>query len=155
MIPADMVGGVSKATAADLKVSAGVLKTFKQRVDKILHDFESSPGSSSKVGDQRVSRASISGSSSPFHEADALHSQYEQVHERITSLSKMLGLQIEAMSIASHGAEVGFGNLEEEQRRRFWEIQTKIDREHQQAEAEKKHDQKRSDAKQVKGGSFK
>ncbi|MFI6880881.1 hypothetical protein ACIBL6_46265 [Streptomyces sp. NPDC050400] len=144
MIPADG-GGVSKAAAADLKVGAGVLKTFKQRVDKILQDFEGSDGSSAKVSDQRVNRAALSSGSSQFGEADVLHLQYEQVHSRITSLSKMLGMQIEAMSIASHGAEVGFANLEEDQRRRFWEIQTKIDR-------ERPRDTDRTDDQQSKGG---
>ncbi|MEV1026723.1 hypothetical protein [Streptomyces sp. NPDC050264] len=145
MIPADMGGGVSTAAAADLKVGADVLATFKQRVDKILREFEGSPGSSTKVGDQQISRAALSSGASPFGEADVLHLQYEQVHSRITSLSKMLGMQIEAMSIASHGAEVGFANLEEDQRRRFWEIQTKIDL---SAQDTKDH----SNAQQSKGG---
>lgn len=127
VIPADG-GGVSTAAAADLKVGSEVLKTFKQRVDKILRDFETSAGSSGKVGDQQISRSAITSGSSAFIEADVLHLQYEQVHTRIMSLSKMLGMQIEAMSIASHGAEIGFANLEEDQRRRFWEIQTHIDR---------------------------
>ncbi|WP_202500861.1 hypothetical protein [Streptomyces sp. SID5785] len=147
MLPAEG-GGVSKAAAADLKVGATVLTTFKQRVDKILRDFESSDGGSAKVRDHQVTRAAVTSGSRDFIEADVLHLQYEQVHTRITSLSKMLGMQIEAMSIASHGAEVGFANLEEDQRRRFWEIQTKIDQEHRAAGSGQGH----SDAQSVETG---
>ncbi|GAA2322054.1 hypothetical protein OKJ48_18405 [Streptomyces kunmingensis] len=125
MIPADG-GGVSTAAAADLKVGAGVLQTFKQRVDKILRDFEGSDGSSSKVGHHTFTQDAVTSAVS-FYEAVSLHKEYETIHGRITELSKMLALQIEAMGIASHGAEVGFDNLEEDQRRRFWAIQTKID----------------------------
>ncbi|MET9497804.1 hypothetical protein [Streptomyces sp. NPDC006552] len=147
MLPAEG-GGVSKAAAADLKVGSEVLTTFKQRVDKILQDFEGSPGSSAKVGDHQISRTAVTSGTGAFVEADVLHLSYEQVHSRITSLSKMLGMQIEAMSIASHGAEVGFANLEEDQRRRFWEIQTKIDHQHRAAEPSKGH----GDETQSKGG---
>ncbi|WP_263165218.1 hypothetical protein [Streptomyces sp. SCSIO ZS0520] len=121
-------GGNSQGAAADLKVGAGVLLTFKQRVDKILDEFEGSNGSASKVGHLRFTQGAVTGSAD-FHEAVALHSEYESIHERITSLSKMLSLQIEAMGIAVHGAEIGFDNLEEDERRRFWEIQTRVDRE--------------------------
>ncbi len=89
MLPADMNSGSSPSTAADLKVGADVLMTFKQHIDKLLSEFEDS-GSASKVGAHRVSRTSLSGHGSPFHEADALFTQYEQVHEHITQLSKTL-----------------------------------------------------------------
>lgn len=126
MLPA-IEGGVSMAAAADLKVGATVLTTFKQRVDKILEDFENSPGSSGKVQHQRFTQDAVA-SSSAFGEAVGFHQQYESVHTKITELSKMLSLQIEAMGIAAHGAEIGFDNLEEEQRRRFWAIQSKMKR---------------------------
>ncbi|MCQ4213886.1 hypothetical protein [Streptomyces longispororuber] len=144
---------MSKAAAADLKVGAGVLKTFKQRVDKILQDFEGSDGSSAKVSHQTFTQDAVT-SSAEFHEAVGLHKEYDTIHGRITELSKMLALQIEAMGIAAHGAEIGFDNLEEEQRRRFWAIQTKIDRESEAAAERKKpageHAQQRTGDKNVK-----
>jgi hypothetical protein len=134
------------------------LKTFKKRVDTLLANFEGSAGSSSKVGDHRVSRASFSGIGK-FDEATALYTQYHRVHERLTSLSKNLGMQIEALRIAVHGADVGFDNVEEELRQRFWEIQTKIDREHGEAQREQAQREKdgasernRSDDKQSEAG---
>lgn len=134
MLPADTGGG---SGGADLKVGMEALTTFKKRVDTVLATFEGSPGSSTKVAGQRISRASFSGEGATFAEAAGLYAQYDRVHERLTSLSRTLGLQIEAMWIAVHGAEVGFGNLEEEQRRRFWEIQKQTKRESEEAEREK------------------
>ncbi|MFJ3826176.1 hypothetical protein [Streptomyces nodosus] len=127
MIPDDMVGGASPARAADLEASSEALSTFQKRVNALLADFEASAGNPTKVGAQTISASSLnSGSSSAFPEAHGLYAQYNRVHERLTSLSKLLNLQIEAIGIAVQGAQRGFGNLEEEQRRRFWQIQVEI-----------------------------
>ncbi|MEU3982288.1 hypothetical protein AB0F77_19660 [Streptomyces sp. NPDC026672] len=124
MLPADMGG---------FKASLEALGTFKKRVDAVLSTFEGSPGSARKIGTHTLSAASFSGAGS-FGEAKGLHSQYERVHERLTTLSKNLGLQIEAIQIAVIGAHGDFSNLDEEQRRRFWEIQTDIGRQQEEAE---------------------
>jgi hypothetical protein len=152
MLPADM-GGVSARTAADLKVGAGVLMTFKQRIDKLLSEFESSAGSATKVGEHRISRASLKGAGQ-FDEAEALFTNYENVHEQLIRLSKSLGMQIEAMGIATQGAQNGFDTLDEEQRRRFHDIQIEVDRQYREAqEAQSGTDTtKRSDAKKTDGG---
>ncbi|WP_399930406.1 hypothetical protein [Streptomyces kanamyceticus] len=105
------------------------MKTFRRRVNTLLTEFEGSAAGPGKVGSQKISRAAFSGGGSSFPEADGLYAEYDQVHERLTSLSKMLGHQIEAMGIAVHGADVGFDNLEDDLRQRFWAIQTKVDRE--------------------------
>ncbi|MGW0578421.1 hypothetical protein ACWD25_21185 [Streptomyces sp. NPDC002920] len=139
MLPADMAG---------FKVSLEALGTFKKRVDAVLSSFEGSAGSAKKVGAHSLSAASFSGAGD-FGEAKGLHTQYERVHERLTALSKSLGLQIEAMQIAVLGAHGDFSNLDEEQRRRFWEIQTEISR--QEAEAAKEKAAQEA-AKQGKSG---
>lgn len=113
---------------ADLKRGLEALKKFRRRIDTLLTEFEGSDGGTSKVRNQKIARASFSGEAAPFPEADGLYSQYDRVHERLTSLSKMLGDQIEAMGIAVHGADVGFDNLEDELRQRFWAIQTQVGR---------------------------
>ncbi len=113
---------------ADVRRGLEALKTFRQRINTLLTEFEGSAGGSAKVGAQKVSRASFSGAGSAFPEADGLYAEYDQVHERLTSLSKMLGDQIDAMGIAVHGADVGFDNLEEDLRQRFWAIQTRVGR---------------------------
>jgi hypothetical protein len=131
----DSTGRASYMSGADLRRGVAALKTFKKSIDKVLSDFEGSAGGAAKVGSQQVSRSSFSSASGPFAEADGLFTQYTRVHQRLTSLSKALGQQIEAMGIAVHGADVGFDNLDEEVRRRFWAIQTRIDRQYERDRA--------------------
>jgi hypothetical protein len=122
-----MVGGVSATRAANLEASNEALSTFMKRVDAVLRDLEGSAGNPTKVGAQTIRKTSLSsGKESDFPEAHALYTQYERVHTELTSLSKSLHLQIEAIGIAVQGAHRGFDNLEEDQRQRFWAIQTQI-----------------------------
>lgn len=137
MLATDGRGGTGPSSGADLKKGLGALKAFRQRIDRLLTEFEASPGGSNKVGAHKLSRGSFSGEGSAFPAADGLYSQYDQVHERLTSLSKMLGDQIEAMSIAVHGVDVGFDNLDEDLRQRFWAIQTRVNRDEVSAQREK------------------
>ncbi|MEU6221386.1 hypothetical protein ABZ845_28395 [Streptomyces sp. NPDC047022] len=126
----------------DLRRGLEALKTFKSQVEDVLSTFEGSPGSSSKVADHTIARASFSGAGA-FAEAAGLHTAYERAHAQVTSLSQTLGLQIEALQIAVHGADIGFDNLDEELRRRFYEIGSEL----------KQHaDKTRSDDKQSKAG---
>jgi hypothetical protein len=112
-LPADSGSG-------GIDVELETLKDFKKRVDGILGELESSPAAPAKVGQQEVDRASFGGN---FAEADGIYAEYNRVHTHLTGLSKVLGAQIEAMRIAVHGADVGFGNLEDDLKRRFWQLQ--------------------------------
>ncbi|MFE2292332.1 hypothetical protein [Streptomyces sp. NPDC059452] len=113
----------------DLRRGVGALETFKKSVDKLLADFEGSPASRTKVAAQTVSRTSLSGSNACFAEADGLYTQYNRVHKALVSLSRSLGEQIEYLSLGVHAAAVGFDNVDDDTRRRFHEIQTRMDRE--------------------------
>ncbi|AXG53433.1 hypothetical protein [Streptomyces lincolnensis] len=128
MLPADMTGGVSATRAANLEASGEALAQFVKRVDAVLRDLEASGGNPTKVSAQTIKPTSLStgGSNGVFPEAHNLFLQYERVHQELTSLSKTLHLQIEATTIAVQGAHRGFDNLEEEQRRRFAEIQAEV-----------------------------
>jgi hypothetical protein len=110
--------------SADVRRGLMALSTFKKRVDDLLTAFEGSAGGSSKVAAHSLPESAFG--TGNFPEAKALHLEYERVHERITSLSKSLGLQLEAMQIAVHGVDVTFDNLDEEQRYRFHEIRTEV-----------------------------
>ncbi|MEH0446777.1 MULTISPECIES: hypothetical protein [unclassified Streptomyces] len=125
MIPADTGGG------ADMRRGYMALSTFKKRVDDLLTAFEKSAGGSAKVAGHSLSAATFG--AGEFPEAKTLHLQYERVHERITALSKSLGLQLEAMQIAVHGVDVTFDNLEDELRYRFHEIRTEVNRDRDEA----------------------
>ncbi|PAZ14883.1 hypothetical protein CLM62_16835 [Streptomyces sp. SA15] len=113
--------------SADVRRGLMALSTFKKRVDDLLTAFEDSAGGSSKVAAHGLTEAAFGMGN--FPEAKALHLEYERVHERITSLSKSLGLQLEAMQIAVHGVDVTFDNLEEDLRYRFHEIRTEVNQE--------------------------
>ncbi len=122
----------------DLERGVDALKRFQTRVNALLADFEGGAGSSARVADQRVSRASFSGLNAKFDEAESLFGQYDRVHEELVSLSKTLGAQIEMLSIGVHAAEVGFDNVEEDVRRRYVAIQDRIEKERKaQQEREK------------------
>jgi Zn-dependent oligopeptidase len=123
----DSTGGASATGAKDLEVSGELLKDFVNRVDAVLRNLEASAGNPTKVSAQAIRKTSLSNGSDPvFPEATALYSQYDRVHQELTLLSKTLHLQIEATAIAVQGAAHGFESLEEEQRQRFWAIQTEI-----------------------------
>ncbi|MEU9444989.1 hypothetical protein AB0D42_29770 [Streptomyces sp. NPDC048304] len=127
MLPADMVGGVSATRAANLEASSEALDTFVKRVDNVLKTLEGSAGNPAKVGAQTIRQTSLtSGGSDTFPEAHGLYNQYKRVHDELTQLSRNLHLQIEAIGIAVQGARIGFDNLEEEQRQRFWAIQAQV-----------------------------
>ncbi|AKJ10397.1 hypothetical protein ABB07_10305 [Streptomyces incarnatus] len=127
MLPADMVGGVSATRAANLEASGEALDAFVKRVDNVLKTLEGSAGNPAKVEAQKIRPTSLtSGAADIFPEAHGLYHQYTRVHDELTKLSRNLHLQIEAIGIAVQGAHVGFDNLEEEQRQRFWAIQAQI-----------------------------
>ncbi|MFR9799754.1 hypothetical protein ACL02U_28240 [Streptomyces sp. MS06] len=130
MLPADMVGG-----AADMRRGLMALSTFKKRVDDLLTTLEGSPGGAAKIAAHDLSTAAFG--TGDFPEAASLHLEYRRVHERITTLSRTLGLQLEAMQIAVHGVDVTFDNLEDDLRYRFHEIRTEVN----QARDEMLHEQ--------------
>ena len=124
-------GGVS--AGSDLERDVGALKRFQTRVNALLTKLESSAGGGTKVAEQRIARASLSGGNAAFAEADGLYSQYNRVHEALVSLSKMLGDQIEGLSIGVHAADVGYDNVEEAVRRRYAAIQERLDLEQEKS----------------------
>ncbi|TWV32623.1 hypothetical protein FRZ03_32665 [Streptomyces misionensis] len=133
-----------------MKVGLEALKTFKTRVDAVLKTFEDSPGSAKKVAMHTLTAESFCGKGG-FPESVSLHSQYTRVHDRLMTLSQSLTLQIEAMQIAVHGADIGFANLDNDQRRRFHEIRMQINEQSEDARKHQEH-QKRTDDKQAHGG---
>ncbi|WP_446751072.1 hypothetical protein [Streptomyces sp. CLV115] len=125
------------AGPGDLRRGVGALEKFQSRVNALLADLEGSAAGKSKIAAQTVSRAALSGQNACFAEADGLYTQYNRVHEALVSLSKSLGDQIEYLSLGVHAAAVGFDNVDDEVRRRFYEIQARLDKEQEKAQAEK------------------
>ncbi|MCH0560860.1 fungal transcription factor regulatory middle homology region domain-containing protein [Streptomyces sp. MUM 16J] len=124
---------MSDGGGSDLRRGLGALEIFQKRVHDALSTFESSPGASPNIARHAIGRASFSGANVPFTEAHILYVQYKQVHERLTRLSKSLGLHIEALRLAVKAADTDYDDVDEEVRRRFWEIQSHLHQEYQQA----------------------
>ncbi|MTE21277.1 hypothetical protein F0L17_19585 [Streptomyces sp. TRM43335] len=138
-------------SAGKLRGELESLKDFKKRVDGILRTLEDSPASPARVGRQEVPRSAFGGD---FAEADGVYAQYNRVHTQLASLSKALGDQIEAMRIAVHGADIGFGNLEDDLKRRFWEIQGRALEHRRQREAEKQEHEGQRPKDEATGATY-
>ncbi|MFF9572539.1 hypothetical protein [Streptomyces sp. NPDC014685] len=113
----------------DLRRGVGALEKFRGRVNALLAELEGSAGGRTKIAAQTVSRAALSGQNTCFAEADGLYTEYNRVHDALVSLSKSLGDQIEYLSLGVHAAAVGFDNVDDDTRRRFYEIQVRLDKE--------------------------
>jgi hypothetical protein len=96
-------------------------------VHAILAAFEESDAGTAKAAAHTLSRAHFGAPGIPFPEADDLHAQYHRVHCGLVKLSRSLTEQIDCLSIAVHGAEIGFDNLEEDLRRRFWAVRARTE----------------------------
>lgn len=111
----------------NLRKGAEALTVFKKRVDAALSELEQSAANQGTMSEQQLTRGVFSAGNTAFAEADGVFKQYNRVHRELTELSQSLSEQIEAMGIAVRGADIGFDNLEEDVRRRFWQIQQRAD----------------------------
>ncbi|MCT4354065.1 hypothetical protein M5362_13085 [Streptomyces sp. Je 1-79] len=139
---------------SNLERGVGELKKFRNRVNTLLAELEGGDAGAATVGMERVTRGSF-GVGIPFGEAEGFYSEFDRVHRALVGLSKSLSDQIELLSIGVHAADVGYDNVEEEQRRSFHEIQARLDKERDEAiEAEKraKSNDPAQPAKPVGGG---
>jgi hypothetical protein len=136
------------AGGAYLRRGVEALSSFKKKVDAVLDTLDASPANANQVESLTLTRESLAGGAA-FGEAVGLYAQYAQAHARISTLSRTLGLQIEALQIAVHGADIGFDNLEEEARRRFREIEIDLRR-----EQEREQDLATNAKKRIQGGGF-
>ncbi|GGY35892.1 hypothetical protein GCM10010363_16130 [Streptomyces omiyaensis] len=118
--------------ASDLELGVGELKKFRDSVDGVIKDLEAGAGGASKLGQKRVTRGSF-GTGMAFAEADGFFTEYERIHHSLVALSKSLSGQIELLQIGVHAANVGYANVEDEQRRRFHDIQARLDKERDEA----------------------
>ncbi|MFF9343477.1 MULTISPECIES: hypothetical protein [unclassified Streptomyces] len=128
--------------ASDLELGVGALKKFQSDVQTVIANLEASAGGSGQLNaEARVTRESF-GTGIAFAEADGFFTEYERVHASLVALSKSLSGQIELLSIGVHAADVGYANVEDDQRRQFHAIQARLDQE--RAEAIEREEQARS-----------
>ncbi|MEU7317677.1 hypothetical protein [Streptomyces sp. NPDC007083] len=111
----------------ELERRAEALKKLKKRIDAVIAELDTSPAAKHKVSRRRVTRKSLSGESIRYVEADDLFAKYGEVHDTLTLLSSTLRDQIDATGIAIDGADRGFDKLDEDEKRRFWQIQARVE----------------------------
>ncbi|GAA0459649.1 hypothetical protein [Streptomyces olivaceiscleroticus] len=128
------------ASAADIRRARHTLVQFRNRIEDILNSLEKPSGPQHRVSVMELSRSAFSGAGA-FAEADGLHLQFNKVHTHLKTLCTTLNEQIEAMGIALHGANIGFDNLEDDLKRRFWEIQDQAEARYLEQSKEQQHQQ--------------
>jgi hypothetical protein len=107
----------------DLAVETESLVTFKQRVDGILSRLDDGPASHRRMSDQAISAASFG---ADFEMADHIHKAYQAVHDKLRTMSQMLGDHIDALSLTTDMARRGYQNVDQQQVDRLRAIQQRL-----------------------------
>ncbi|CCB77199.1 protein of unknown function [Streptantibioticus cattleyicolor NRRL 8057 = DSM 46488] len=97
------------------------LVTFKNGVDQILADLEHSDASHTRIRDQIITKAAFG--ADHFPEAADISAAYDEVHDRLATLSQLLGDQLEAMGITVDMARHGYEDVDADQAQRLMSIQ--------------------------------
>ncbi|MEU6510628.1 hypothetical protein [Streptomyces sp. NPDC046942] len=133
---------MSDGGGSDLRRGADALSKFADGLNHALTVFEKSAGSRPRLEDQKLAPQSFSGANIAFSEAEDLRGTYDDVHNRLVSMSQTLSLHIEALHLAAKSADVTYDGTEDEVRRRFWEIKSELDDEYHKTHPKPGHPQK-------------
>ncbi|MGR4878804.1 hypothetical protein ACIPUC_05110 [Streptomyces sp. LARHCF249] len=105
-----------RAQAAALSVEYDTMKEYKSLVDGLLTSLEDSQADHGKLAHGTLPAGALG---TGFPEAEDLFRSYNTVHAELQKLSKGLAGQIEALGIAILTAGKGFGDVDEETKRRM------------------------------------
>ncbi|MET9696015.1 hypothetical protein ABZY31_03680 [Streptomyces sp. NPDC006529] len=89
---------------------------YKQRVDALLEQLKDSPADHGKIADGTLGKTDLGHG---FPEADGLYTAYNKVRGELETLSKALGVQIEALGIAVEASRVGYENIDDDIKQRM------------------------------------
>ena len=112
----------------DLSYEGETLAAFKKRIDGIIDQLGSSPASHKHISDQDITPDAYG---TGFSAAEDLSAQYEKAHERLKTLSRLFGEQLEALGIATQIVDKGYENVEAEHRERFQAIRARVEKHHE------------------------
>lgn len=113
---------------------AETLTTFKGRIDELLAKLEKSSASPKAIGDRRISEGAYG---KGFDSASELAGLHDKVHDRLQTLSKLFGDQIEATGLAALISDRGYDGVDAEQAARMRAIQESTQRHYRDAVASK------------------
>ncbi|MGW2369034.1 hypothetical protein ACWCZ5_26060 [Streptomyces sp. NPDC001667] len=114
---------MSQDPSGGLAAELSSLRTFKGRVDELLRNLGDSEAAPERVADVRLTGAHLG---TGFNAAHALYGAYNDVHQQLESLAKLLADQIELLGQAVHGSGTAYADTDDDQRARMWEIQNGI-----------------------------
>lgn len=115
--------GMTPGTAGALKTELESLQGFKKRVDGLLMELRESEADPKRISEERMDAGTLGAN---FAEATGLYRVYGQVHDQLTTLSRLLSGQIDGLSMAVSGAEKGYSENDYDVARRMWAIQTDL-----------------------------
>jgi hypothetical protein len=115
-----------------MEVQRETLIAFRNKVDGLLKDLDSSPASATQITQQTLEPQHLG---SGFAEAGDVHSAYSNVHAKLQELSKTLSDQIQAMTITIDIAHNGYQNVEESQIVNLWQIHDQTQTLYQQSQS--------------------
>ncbi|MCA1222920.1 hypothetical protein [Streptomyces sp. 8L] len=120
----DPFGGVVSAVN-DMMSNLADMKKFKKDVDGLLTMLHGSQAAPTRVGQDRMQRTHLGGEG--FHEAQYLYASYDNVHNELENLSKVLGLQIESMSLAIETSGKSYSDLDDDIKSRMHKLNSEIE----------------------------
>lgn len=121
----------AQSRAAKLKIEYDSLTEYRKMVEDLLDELTGSNADHKKIADNTLPAAKLG---TGFPEADALHKSYTTVVTELEKLSKGLAQQIEGLGIAILSAGNGYGDVDDDTKRRMLAIAQ---------DAEKHYDPKR------------
>ncbi|WP_329457625.1 hypothetical protein [Streptomyces sp. NBC_01497] len=124
----DMFSGlIDTAVSAvnDMMNDLADMKKFKKDVDGLLVMLHGSQAAPTRVGQDRMQRTHLGGEG--FHEAQYLYASYDSVHTELENLSKVLGLQIESMSLAIETSGKSYNDLDDDIKSRMHKLNSEIE----------------------------
>ncbi|MFD7032672.1 hypothetical protein ACFWAR_32075 [Streptomyces sp. NPDC059917] len=119
MVAANQVMIAAQAPA--LFVEHESMVKYKQRVDALLTQLKGSQADHGKIAEGTLGKTDLGHG---FPEADGLFTAYNKVRSELETLSKALGVQIEALGIAVEASRLGYENVDAEVKARMRRLNT-------------------------------
>ncbi|HET6360227.1 hypothetical protein [Streptomyces sp.] len=101
---------------------------FKKSIDKLISDLNGSEAGPKKVDDEPASREHFGGGGAGWIEASGLFGAYNNVITQLKQLSQLLADSMEGMGIAVVASKEGYGDMDDDIRRRMLEIHQRTEK---------------------------
>lgn len=117
--PEEIERRVNSPVATSVVYDPESMRSFKNRVDELITKLEGSPAGRKKVAAEPLERGQFGGGGGAWTEAAGLFTSYQTVIDQLRQLSGLLSNSLEGMGIAVVASKDGFGQLDDDIRRRM------------------------------------